>query len=189
MLYIVSGASRAGKTIIAKRISKQRGISYFSIDWLIMGFTNGIPEYGVHDMLMPDEIAKKSWSFLKAMLISMLQSKVDYIIEGEAILPELIIELTEKYPNKFKVCFLGFTDVDIDKKVNEIKNYSKEQKDWLSDKSDEYITDHVNNMISHSIKIGISCKAHNLTYFDTSKNFTKATQDAINYLLTTTEEK
>jgi adenylate kinase family enzyme len=42
MLYLISGASRAGKTLIAKRISEQVGIPYLSLDWLIMGFTNGI---------------------------------------------------------------------------------------------------------------------------------------------------
>lgn len=44
-----------------------------------MGFTNGFTECGIHDMLFPDEIAEKSWPFLKAMLESMLWTEVDYI--------------------------------------------------------------------------------------------------------------
>ena len=49
MLYLISGASRAGKTIIAKKSSTKKDLSYFSLDWLVMGFTKGIPAYGIHD--------------------------------------------------------------------------------------------------------------------------------------------
>ena len=46
MLYFVGGASRAGKTTIARDILGRHQIPYVSLDWLMMGFTNGIPEYG-----------------------------------------------------------------------------------------------------------------------------------------------
>lgn len=183
MLYIVSGASRAGKTLIAQKIAAKKGISYFSLDWLVMGFTNGIPEYGVHDLLFPDEIAERAWGFIKAMLESMLYNDVDYIVEGEAILPNLIIELLKKYPNKLKICFLGYTHVDLKEKVNSIKAYSIAENDWLSDKADTYIQDHVKNMVSHSITIKKSCEANGLTYFETSTNFTAVMEHAIRYLL------
>ena len=182
MLYIISGTSRAGKTIIAKKLSIKKGISYFSLDWLVMGFTNGIREYGIHDKLFPDEIAVRSWSFFKAMFESMLWTDVDYIIEGEAILPELIIELLKKHPDQIKICFVGYTDVQIDKKVSDIKDFKSGEKDWLSDKSDEYIIDHVKNMIGHSIKIKKSCQENSIIYFDTSRNFIRTIEDAIKYL-------
>ena len=117
MLYLVSGASRSGKTIIANKILEQKQIPYVSLDWLVMGFTNGIPEYGIHDRLLPNEIADKLWSFLKSMCESMLWLRGDYVIEGEAILPELVRELLDEYPDKIKVCFVGYTDVDIGKKA------------------------------------------------------------------------
>jgi len=183
MLYLISGASRAGKTILAEKLSTKKGISYFSLDWLIMGFTNGIPAYGIHDKLFPEEIAEKSWRFLKAMFESMLFSDVNYIIEGEAMLPELLLELLEKYPDKLKVCFVGFTTVNVEEKVKQVKDFSVTKKDWLSDKSDEYITNHVKNMVVHSKKIKIACKVNNIAYFDTSNNFTESIENAMKYLL------
>ncbi len=184
MLYIISGASRAGKSIIAKKIAAQMGIPYLSLDWIMMGFTNGIPEYGVHDKLFPDEIAQRLWGFLKAMFESMIYVETDCVIEGEAILPELLIELTNKYPDELKVCFLGFTDVSITKKAEEIRAYSSEKKDWLADKSDAYIMDHVQNMMAHSHKIKRSCEEHNMPYLDTSEKFLDTLDNAVNYLLT-----
>lgn len=183
MLYIISGASRAGKTLIARRISAETGIPYFSLDWLVMGFTNGIPEYGIHDLLFPDEIAERSWSFIKAMLENMLYNDIDYIIEGEAILPELFAELLERHPNKLKICFLGFTHIDPNKKMASIKKFSNEETDWLSDKPDVYILNHIKNMVTHSIKIKKSCEATSLPYFDTSKDFTVTLEHAKSYLL------
>lgn len=183
MLYVISGSSRAGKTLIATELLKKRGLTYLSLDWLVMGFTNGMPEYGIHDKLMPDEIARRSWSFLRAMMESMIHVEADCVIEGEALLPELIAELKEKYPDKLRICFIGFTDVDPKMKFKDIKKYSLEQNDWLSDKSDEYILDHVQNMIGHSKKIAKACKQNDLEYFDTSKDFMGTLQKAIAFLL------
>ena len=33
MLYLFSGTSRSGKTIIAKKIATQKGIPFLSLDW------------------------------------------------------------------------------------------------------------------------------------------------------------
>ncbi len=182
MLYIISGASRSGKTILAKKVAAQKGIPYLSLDWIMMGFTNGILEYGIHDKLFPDEIAQRLWSFLKAMFESMIYVETDCIIEGEAILPELIIELLKEHPDKLAICFLGYTNVNIDKKVKEIRDFSIEKKDWLEDKTEAYIKDHVENMMAHSKQIKKSCTKNSLHYIDTSTDFITAIEDAEIYL-------
>lgn len=183
MIYLISGSSRSGKTMIAEQISQQKKISYLSLDWLVMGFTNGIPEYGIHDLLQPDEIASRSWDFFKAMFESILFNDIDYIIEGEALLPNHISVFMKKHPSKIKVCFLGYTDVIVEEKLKEIKEFSLKKGDWLKDKSDEYIVDHINNMVKHSKKIKKSCAKSDLRYFDTSKNFNKVIEDAIDYMM------
>lgn len=183
MLYIVSGTSRAGKTIIAKKISARKGIPYVSLDWLVMGFTNGIPEYGIHDKLYPDEIAERFWSFLKAMCENMLWSDVDYIIEGEAVLPHLIAELLEKHPDKIKICFVGYTDVNIPEKVKDVKEFSWGKSDWLSNEPEDYIIRHLTNMVTYSRKIEKLCNETKIRYFDTSTDFTGGIDQAVNYLM------
>jgi hypothetical protein len=182
MLYLISGASRSGKTLLAEKILAQKGISYLSLDWLVMGFTNGIPEYGIHDKLMPDEIAERSWRFLKAMIESMISCDIDHVIEGEALLPELVVELAIKYPDQLKICFVGYADVTVDQKFKDIKKFPRGQADWLQDKSDDYILDHVKNMIRHSRNIKKSCKENKIKYLDTSENFLGALEDTIAYL-------
>lgn len=183
MLYIISGASRSGKTLLAKKILADKGITYISLDWLVMGFTNGIPEYGIHDLLFPDEIAKRSWSFLKAMLESMIYVEVDCVVEGEALLPELLVELRDKYPDQLRICFMGYTEISVNEKVKQITTYSTGSNDWLIEKPDDYIADHVKNMIAHSKMVKRSCKAHKMKYIDTSKNFEDALEETMGFLL------
>ena len=183
MIYIVSGSSRSGKTITAKKINLEKGISYLSLDWIVMGFTNGIPEYGVHDKLFPDEIARGTWTFIKAMIESMLYNETECVIEGEAILPELISELINKYPQKIRIVFLGYTDISVKQKVKEIKIYSQDKNDWLLEHPDNYIIDHVINMVVHSQMIKESCTYYDLPYFDTSADFMSSIDQAISHLL------
>ena len=183
MIYIISGTSRSGKTIIAQKMMKQTGIPYLSLDWLVMGFTNGIPEYGLHDKLWPHEIAQKFWSFFSAMLDNMIWAEKDYIIEGEAVLPELITEVLTKHPNKVKVCFVGYSEVDLNQKLKDVYEFSKGNNDWLTNESEAYVKDHISNMITYSKRIKASCESYDIPYFDTSKNFLQTMDIAIKYLL------
>ncbi|MCE2612781.1 hypothetical protein LVD13_07340 [Flavobacteriaceae bacterium D16] len=183
MIYIISGSSRSGKTIVAKKLMLQINIPYLSLDWLVMGFTNGIPEYGIHDKLWPDEIAEKVWDYLEAMLESMIWSGADVIIEGEAILPELISRFSKKHPKLIKICYVGYSNISIEQKVKEIYQYSKGKNDWLTKESKAYIEDHTANMITYSKRIEKACKKYGLHYFDTSDNFTETLDKVIAYLL------
>jgi hypothetical protein len=88
----------------------------------------------IHHLLWPNEIAKKMWPFLQGMLNNMIYDATvggakDYVIEGEASLPELISPLVEKYPKSIKAIFIGYTDVNIDHKMAHIKQYSHSQND------------------------------------------------------------
>ena len=183
MIYIISGTSRSGKTLIAQKFMQKRGIPYLSLDWLVMGFTNGIPEYGIHDKLWPNEIAERLWDYLKAMLESIIWSESDIIIEGEAVLPELIIDFLKKHPKRIRVCFLGYAHVSVPQKLEEVYEYHRDKKDWLTNESNQYVEDHIRNMVAYSKRIEKTCSHYGIRYFDTSKNFTQALDRAMEYLL------
>lgn len=188
MLYLVSGTSRSGKTRIAKSILQAKKIPYLSLDWLVMGFTNGMPEVGIHDKLFPDEIARRMWPFVEAMCESMIWLGNDFVIEGEAILPEHVEALRAKHPEQLRVCFVGYTDVAVGDKVASIKAHRESRGDWLVKESDAYISEHVENMIAHSRLIQAGCAKHHLRYFDTSADFLSAVDEATRYLLGPNED-
>ena len=183
MLFLVSGTSRSGKTLIAKKILADKRIPYLSLDWLMMGFNDGIPEYGIHHLLWPNEIAEKMAPFLLGMIDSMLVDDIDYVIEGEAMLPQLVADLVEKHPDKIKVVFVGYTEINVKDKVALVKEHGGGENDWLTNESDEYIGDHIKNMIAYSRTIKIGCEKRGLTYFDTSEDFSGAIEAATDFLV------
>jgi len=182
MLYLISGTSRSGKTIIAKKLLEEHKLPYLSLDWLMMGFNDGIPEYGINHLLWPNEIAEKMWPFLQGMIENMLFDGMDYVIEGEAMVPQLIAQLIEKYPEKISAVFVGFTEINVDEKVAQVKKFSIGENDWLTNESDKYIKDHIGNMIEYSKMIKEGCEKFNLPYFDTSVDFLGKIELATIYL-------
>ena len=183
MLFLVSGTSRSGKTLIARKILADKQIPYLSLDWLMMGFNDGIPEYGIHHLLWPNEIAEKMEPFFLGMIDCMLVDGMDYVIEGEAMLPRLVARLVEKHPDKIRVVFVGYTDIDVKDKVALVKKHGGGENDWLTKKSDEYISDHIGNMIAYSKMIKDGCENHGLSYIDTSDDFPGAIEAATEFLV------
>jgi 2-phosphoglycerate kinase len=117
------------------------------------------------------------------MLENMLWSETSYIIEGEAILPELIHEILKKHPNNIKICFVGYSNMDVKEKVKDVYEYSNEKNDWLTNESNDYVENHISNMVDYSKKIEKACKQYDVKYFDTSKNFSQVLDNVIKYLL------
>ncbi|NND47425.1 MAG: hypothetical protein HKN55_07140, partial [Woeseiaceae bacterium] len=104
-------------------------------------------------------------------------------IEGEAMLPQFVAGLIEKHPDKIKVMFLGYTEINVEDKVALVKKHSNTENDWLTNESDEYIRDHIANMIAYSKKIKKGCEKHGLSYFDTSEDFSGAIEAATDFLV------
>ena len=183
MIYFVGGASRSGKTTIAAAILARRGIPYLSLDWLMMGFTNGIPEFGIHDKLFPDEIAERIWRFLNAMCESIIWTRTDCVIEGEALLPRHLEDLSREHPGEIRACFLGYSRIDVDRKARDVRRHSTGRGDWLIEQTDQEICQHILNMIAFSRKIEKACEQSNFRYFDTAEDFAGTVAEATSHLL------
>src|SRR5438067_1980290 len=117
MLYLIGGTSRSGKSLMTQKLLSEKGIPYLPLDSAVMGFTNGIPEYGVHDKLFPDEIAKRLWPFVKALCEDLIYVGKDYAVEGEALLPVNASELIARHTGQVKACFMGYCEIDKDQKL------------------------------------------------------------------------
>jgi len=113
----------------------------------------------------------------------MLVAGMDYVIEGEAMLPQWVAVLVKKHPDKVKAVFVGYTEINVQDKVALVKKHSGGENDWLTNESDEYIRDHIGNMIAYSKMIKNECEKHGLSYFDTSEDFPAAIAAATEFLV------
>ena len=66
------------------------------------------------------------------MIENMLIDGMDYVIEGEAMLPQLIADLIEKHPDKIKVVFVGYTQINVKDIVALVKKHGDGENDWLT---------------------------------------------------------
>lgn len=171
MIYIISGASRSGKTIVSKKLMNRISVPYMPVDSLMMGFMNAVPQLGIHDKLWPNEIAEKLWPFLMACIENMIFNEIDYIFEGEAFLPNNIAILSNKFPNKIKVCFLGYEEIKISSKVKDVKLFPNSDNDWLIGLGHDGIVNHITNMVEYSESIKNQCEKSGIQFFSQKSDF------------------
>ena len=183
MLYIVSGASRSGKSLVAKRFLKEQSIAYFPIDSLVMGLTQGAPELGISDTLWPDTIAQKLRPVLDALIANLVSQGIDYLLEGEAVFPAQLHQLQLKHPNQIKGCFMGYAQAECQAKVDAILQHPSCAEDWLAAKPLPRIQRHVHNMIGYSDQLRQQCDQYGLPYFDSSEDFLGTIDRVMDYLI------
>lgn len=67
--------------------------------------------------VFPNEIGVKLEGFEEVMCDSLIWVGDNVIIEGEAILPSLARKLMDRYPEKVKVCLLGYSEIDVERQI------------------------------------------------------------------------
>lgn len=108
MLYLVGGASRAGKSTLARRLLLEKQVPYFPIDALMMGFANGWPQFGLDPDTSNFVRGEKLWPILRAMAVNIIEEAAthpSYLLEGDELLPGHVAELSHEYEGQIRACF------------------------------------------------------------------------------------
>jgi hypothetical protein len=182
MLYIIGGVSRSGKSIIARRLLSDSEISYFSLDILMMGFANGFPQFGIHPEDSSRIISNRLWPIVKSMAVNIIETSLDYTLEGDSIMPWQVAELKNKYSTDIRACFLGYSNINCENKMIDIRQSKGLPNDWINEWSDDRILDYINRMKISSRELEQQCKQLGLKYFDGSNGFEEMGNQAISYL-------
>ncbi len=182
MLYILGGAPRAGKSILAKKMLKEKQISYFPTDALIGVLSQSAPEYKINHDVPFIEKSKKLWKFTKVLFGYFIEEEDNFLVEGDAILPEQAAEMLKEYPNQTKACFVGYVDMTPEEKLGTIRSF-KQEIDWTDNHNDKALLEMIDQMIQYSKYIKNECAQYNLKYFDLSDDFGKTHEEIFQYLL------
>ncbi len=160
MIFLLGGPPRVGKSIISSEIRQKRALSVVSTDTLGAVLENvlgpeGAPDLFVfgkfHEMPMAervklimkdpaeliDYVRKESyvvWKAVEAFIRRENDEGRDILIEGVAILPELMSQL-EDIPHR--VVFIG--NQGGNHKENIKKSAEENEYDWMRDVSDQFI--------------------------------------------------
>ncbi|PRP50980.1 adenylate kinase [Bacillus halotolerans] len=185
MLYLIGGSSRSGKTTTAKRMLAETKIPYFSLDYLMMGIANGVPEMEVNPTDGDLKNGQRLWKIVNPLMTAMVENKIDYIIEGVQLIPSHVSKFEQHYLGNVKTCFIGIAEIDIENSVEKMKFHSSmTENDGLKNLDHLQIRLELERIKTDSTRIREECKKYNLQYFESSLNFNKTIETIIAYLIT-----
>ena len=97
MLYLIGGAARSGKTLIAQRMLLEHSIPRYALEYFVSALHRGCPEIGVrHEEANPAR-AERLWPRLEPMLRNIVEVEPVYVVEGDALLPRHVVAFTQHY--------------------------------------------------------------------------------------------
>lgn len=182
MLYVLGGAPRCGKSILARRFVSERRIPYFSTDFLIWALEKGAPQLDIKfGPFLPK--AEKVWPIIKPLMSVLTEDVDNYLIEGDSLLPKYVSGFQKEYKNETRSCFVGFTNISPEDKLAEVRKYSNQKDDWTKKHSDKKLLDTIKSMIEFSKYLEKECDKHKIQYFDMSVNFQEKLGEIFNYLI------
>ncbi len=181
MLYVLAGASRSGKTLLSRRAVSEKKIPYFPLDALFNMMVHGAPQFGVRYENTLMERPQLMWPLTKHLFNSFFREERAYLIEGDSILPSQIHELVEE-GKPIRSCFLGYTELNKDEKLQLIRKHHQGDIDWTKDISDEEMLKMVEEMIDFSKHLKEECAKYGIKYFDVSHDFEGVRNEAFEYL-------
>lgn len=204
MLYLIGGSPRGGKSILSRKLSKKLNTPYLSTDNIkpiVMAYFKGenkhkhFPTKKMFDYTAVDKFfknyngrqylsaglkeAKSIWPGARLLILQLLLCKMDYIIEGVHLLPNLVNEF--KGNRNVKVIFLT--------KTNEEKIYNgllknKDKKDWIMSniKNKDIIRLAAKSFCIYGEYFLKESKKYRFKYFNTEDNFQSQLNEAIRFL-------
>jgi 2-phosphoglycerate kinase len=183
MVVLLGGAPRAGKGIISRQLVLKLGISLIPLDMLKMGLSNAVPSLGIDPSGPSLDVSGKMWPLVRAMAENALESGVQCIFEGDMIVPKHVAELREIADGEVHSCFVGYTDIDPERKLEEIRRHAGYPNDWLNEHDDHYILELVEYGIGFSRYLAQECDRLDFRYFDCSTDSPGTMEAVVAYLV------
>lgn len=178
MLFLIGGAARSGKTLIARRLLSKHRVPCFCADYFVSALEQGAPELGISWETPNEERARVVWPRIEPMLRTIVEMEPAYTVEGGSLWPQGVRALMDEYGDAVRACFLGFATSTPDIKLRDIRQYGGGVDDWLRDHSDAYVLELMAEMIAFSRYLRDACRALELPYFDVSDDFTRTVNKA-----------
>ena len=209
MFYFIGGAPRAGKTTVAKRLSKELGVPWISTDTLEAVVSEYVAEE-TFPLIFPKSVLRRdtqqsndelygSYSAenivaayfeqargLRAALGAFLASEEtydhSYILEGYHLLPEIVNDLAKKY--SVQSIFVGREDVAATLKA--IRE-STQKNDWVISKTihEGTFSKIADMLVLFSSHIKSAAEKHDLQYIDVGADFDSSVARSVQYLKST----
>lgn len=131
MVYLISGASHAGKTVLAQKLLEQRHIPYFSMDHLKMGLIrSGQTELTPMD---DDKLVGYLWPIVREMIKTAIENKQSMIVEGLYIPFDWKKDFMPEYLSQIRYTCIVLSEDYIRRNFAQIKAHASDIEDREDD--------------------------------------------------------
>lgn len=204
MIYLIGGAPRVGKSIIAKQLMTEKNIPWLSTDVLRSVLYDVTPEtlqkklfpYGGasdNDVVFAEPIkviidqhvteAHSMAVGLERFIKHQLDAHDDFILEGVHLLPEIVADFYKKYPDlqgQIKIIFILDTD-----KENILRGLqiNTSHFDWLSGAKTQTYQKIAEFTAEFSKYIGMEADKYGIMKFVRTDNFNRDVKQCLDLLL------
>jgi adenylate kinase family enzyme len=176
---IINGASRSGKSTVAKRIAKKFNMSYIPFDSIVSTLENLYPCTGIKHLDDNKHMSKNLSVLLQEFIKHLAYEDIHYVIDLYQIYPVDLAKIVDD--EKHLVVYFGYPNLKAEEKLDLIKKYARE-KDWTRHTPDSQMIDILNLFISENQLMQEECKKTNYRFFDTGESFEEAIQEAEIYI-------
>ena len=127
-------------------------------------------------------VCEALWPFLSTLLINLVETNVNYIVEGE-ILPKHVHEFIESHGVTVSACFVGYKDMSVDEKVKQVRANKGHPNDWTSALSHNDLSHLIQQGIQYSEYLYSECQKFGIRYIDFSVDFEMGKKTVLDYLV------
>lgn len=179
MDIIIGGASRSGKTTLAKYICRKYDFNYIPFDSLISTLENLYPVTGIRHSDSNAEISPHLANLIGEFLKHVSYEDIHTVIDLYQLYPIDYLKMIQSANRE--VLYLGYPDLTPELKLKFVKRYSRE-KDWTNSFDDVDMLEILKLWIGESRLMREQCSQNNISYFDTGHDFDKGLASAIQYI-------
>jgi 2-phosphoglycerate kinase len=167
MIYVLTGIAKSGKTKVAREIVKRKSIPLFSTDYIMMMLSKGNKDLDIDIDASDSSVAKDLEPYIYGMISTMIENKVDYLLEGVHFNPDFSRRLIEKYPNDIRIVYLGYKDKNFKDKAKELLLYKNEiENPWFLSFKGEKLFELMEYMVNESQRVYELCIQFDLEYIE-----------------------
>ncbi len=174
MLYLIGGPPRCGKSELALRLCRSRGLPFVSTDTLWGVLEVCLPEFATPHEKGAERLpvaAERIRPYLRRLFEMLEAGSSDFVVEGEVILPSDVVTLTASFPARS--VFLVRSQVTPQQLVERPGNNP-----WLANASRELLRAVAAEVRTYSSSIARQCAELTLPCVDLDPDFEVAMQTA-----------
>ena len=124
MIVLITGASHAGKTLLAQRMLERYQYPYLSIDHLKMGLIrSGNTDLTPQD---DDKLTGYLWPIVREMIKTAIENRQNLIVEGCYVPFDWRKDFDDRYLSSIRFICLAMTENYIDDHFDEIKKHASD---------------------------------------------------------------